>query len=117
MADDEESLRNVFSEIIEMTGCVPVVVNNGRDAVRRAKEKSFRLIILDLKMPELTGLESLKEIRQFAPDVPVLITSGFDVYKDIEDCMKLGVLKCINKPFLVSDLISTIQKILGMNGS
>ena len=112
VADDEESLRSVFFEIVEMSGCRPVVVNNGREAVKQAREKRFELIILDLKMPELTGLESLKKIREFSPDVPVLITSGFDVYKDITDCMSLGALHCITKPFIVPELIRTIKSIL-----
>jgi DNA-binding response OmpR family regulator len=68
---------------------------------------------MDLNMPKLSGIETLRDIRKIDGEVPVIIISGYGTQKDEEEALLYGVRDFISKPFNVSEIITVIKEMLG----
>ena len=75
--------------------------------------RKIDLITLDLNMPKLSGMETLREIRKIDGQVPVIIITGYGTQKDEKEALHYGVTDFISKPFNTSKMISLINRILG----
>jgi len=115
LADDEEGIRLVGRRILEQLGFKVITASNGREAVDcfRQQAGEFRCVLLDLTMPELDGVEALEMIREIKPDVPVLLTSGYDE-KDVQRRYGSAPLSgFIQKPFEANILRNKLRIALG----
>jgi DNA-binding response OmpR family regulator len=77
------------------------------------RERKIRLVTLDLNMPKLSGIETLREIRKIDGEVPVIIITGYGTQKDEEEALLYGVKDFISKPFNVGEIIIMIDGRLG----
>lgn len=111
IVDDEfgvrESLRMILKSYYEV-----YTAADGQEALKILKERKFDLITLDLNMPNLSGIETLREIRRIDPEVPVIIITGYGTKKDEKEALLNGVRHFISKPFGTSQLINAIDAIL-----
>jgi DNA-binding NtrC family response regulator len=112
IVDDElgvrESLRMILKPYYEI-----YTAPNGEAALNIIRERKIHLITLDLKMPKLSGIETLREIRKIDGEVPVIITTGYGTQKDEREALFYGVRDFISKPFNTGKIISVIDEILG----
>ena len=112
IVDDEfgvrESLRMLLKSHYEI-----FTAQDGEEALEVLKERKIDLITLDLNMPKLSGIETLREIRKIDAEVPVIIITGYGTQKDEEETRQYGVTDFIPKPFNTSKIISVIDGILG----
>ncbi len=109
VADDESTVRRVVRAIAEEMGFAVEEVDNGTDALHQAtcSGNKVSVIILDLTMPGLTGLEVLEQVRKSRPRIPVVLTSGYPR----NDLAKLGShVTFVGKPFSLDDLESAIER-------
>ncbi|MFA5393194.1 MAG: sigma-54 dependent transcriptional regulator [Candidatus Ratteibacteria bacterium] len=108
--DDEknvcEALRMLLKDDYKTS-----VASNGREGLKLLEEDP-QLVILDVIMPDMNGLEVLQKIRQFNPDVPVIMLSAVDRVKTVVEAMRLGAVDYIAKPFESEELKLVIQKML-----
>ena len=86
---------------------------DGEAALNVIKERKIHLITLDLNMPKLSGIATLREIRKIDGEVPVIIITGYGTQKDEEEALLYGVKYFIAKPFNTSKIIIVINEILG----
>jgi len=111
IVDDEfgvrESLRMLLKSHYEI-----FTAQDGEEALEVLKERKIDLITLDLNMPKLSGIETLREIRKIDAEVPVIIITGYGTQKDEEETRQYGVTDFISKPFNTSQIISVIDRIL-----
>ena len=111
--DDEfgvrESLRLILKDYYYEIFTAP----DGEGALKIIKERKIHLITLDLNMPKLSGIETLREIRKIDGEVPVVIITGYGTQKDEKEALLHGVRDFIFKPFNTSKIISVIDGILG----
>jgi DNA-binding NtrC family response regulator len=111
IVDDEfgvrESLRMLLKSHYEI-----FTAQDGEEALEVLKERKIDLITLDLNMPKLSGIETLREIRKIDSEVPVIIITGYGTQKDEEEALHYGVTDFISKPFNTSKIISVIDRIL-----
>ena len=111
IVDDEfgvrESLRMLLKSHYEI-----FTAQDGEEALKVLKERKIDLITLDLNMPKLSGMETLREIRKIDGEVPVIIITGYGTQKDEEEALYYGVRDFISKPFNTSKIISVIDRIL-----
>ncbi len=112
IVDDEfgvrESLKMLLKPYYDMYSAP-----DGKEALNIIKERDIDLITLDLRMPKLSGIETLREIRKIHPGVPVIIITGYGTQKDKEEALSYGVKGFISKPFNTSEIRSLIDGILG----
>lgn len=112
--DDEETVRVVAEETLLREGYAVCCASDGREGLERFQEDSngFDAVILDVTMPELDGVEALREIRRCRADIPVILSSGYDP-SGIED--RLGAAKpsaFIQKPYMPAALLEQLRAVL-----
>ncbi len=81
VADDEMSIRLLYSEELKEEGYEVYLASNGKEALEVVEKVPVDLIILDIKMPEMSGIEVLRKIKEKNPDLPVLLSSAYSEYK------------------------------------
>lgn len=104
VCDDEVKIRETFRDYLTAKGFDVTVAENGREAVRNAEKEKFDLIILDVMMPVMNGLEACRLIRK-TTDTPILFLSALGEEQDILDGYKNGCDDYIVKPFPMSVLV------------
>ncbi len=111
IVDDEVSIRESLSLLLQSSFEIESAAN-GRKALENYQKFNPDLILLDVMMPELDGLETLKALRDQGCDVPVLMLSAVGTVKTAVQAMKFGAVDYLNKPFDVAELTSLIVKTL-----
>ena len=116
IVDDEEGYRDLFTYMLEPMGIATTCVSDGFQAVKKIEEKPYDLIFMDVHMPGMTGLETLKKIRGFRPEQKVAIfSSSSDPERSLEkQAEKEGVTECLFKPVEDKDIYRILKKMLGV---
>lgn len=104
VADDEESLRLVLQTALEKVGYTVDTADNGREALRLTQEKNYDVAILDIRMPELNGLQAFHKIHALKPDLPVILMTAFGSSEIAVEAMKQGAFDYIPKPFNLDEV-------------
>lgn len=97
IVEDESMTAKVVKEALEMNGIEADIAEDGEKGLNLAKEKDYDLILLDLKMPKLSGEEVLKEIRKIRPYTFVIIYTNFTEFTDLKTLANIGIDGYINK--------------------
>jgi len=111
VADDDEAIRDALKEILEDDYDV-VCVDSGFKAVEAVKRKVFDLVFLDIVMPEMDGIETLKRIKVLDKDLDVIMISAVDRAQEATDSIKLGAYDYITKPFDYEIILNRLEKVL-----
>jgi two-component system NtrC family response regulator len=112
LADDDESLRKVIEFNLEQEGYEVVTASDGKEALRLYEEHTPDLVITDIKMPELDGLELLKQIHRGDIEKLVIVVTAFGSIDNAIEAMKLGAYDYITKPFNRDELKLVVRKAL-----
>ena len=81
VADDEMAIRLLYSEELKEEGYEVFTASNGREALEIVEKEPLDLVILDIKMPEMDGIEALRQIKEKKPNLPVLLSTAYGEYK------------------------------------
>jgi CheY-like chemotaxis protein len=111
IVDDEFGVRESFRMLLENYYDIYTAAD-GEEALNIMKQRKFHLITLDLNMPKLSGIETLREIRKIDAEVPIIILTGYGTKQDLKDALLYGVRDIISKPFNTSKIIDLIDGIL-----
>ena len=110
LVDDEEEFARTLAERLEARDLRVDVAFSGEAALEKARKKSYDAIVLDLAMPGLDGIDTLKEFRKINPDLQIIILTGqATVQKGIE-AMKLGAVDLMEKPTDLKKLLAKIEE-------
>lgn len=112
VVDDEAVIREGIRRILEKEGYQVEPKSSGRVALERLQEEDFDLVITDLKMPGMGGLELLKAIRILQPNVPVILITGFSTVETAVEAIKNGAFDYLAKPFTPAQITEKVQKAL-----
>jgi len=112
IAEDEPDVRTLARYALESEGYEIITVSNGLQAVEQARTKPFTLLLTDLKMPGLGGLESFRAIRAFDPDIIGVVMTGFGTMKMAIEALKLGFDEFVIKPFSPTELVQAVNRAL-----
>ncbi len=110
--DDEPSIRTVLRDILEMEGYKVDEAKDGIDALSRLKKTKFDVVICDIKMPKMDGMEVLERINILSPDTPVIMISGHGDIDTAVETVKKGAFDYISKPPDLNRLLITIRNAL-----
>jgi len=120
VVDDDNAIRMVMGAIIrKITGMEPVLVENGAAALSRAGESPFDLILMDMQMPEMDGLETTRRLRQMPglADVPIIALTANVLPEDINQCLTAGMNGHLGKPLVVKQLRQLLLNLFGQKAS
>ncbi|AEH50508.1 response regulator [Pseudothermotoga thermarum] len=112
VVDDERNVRVLIKRILEEQGHHVLTVATGEEALVELKKNSYDLLILDLKLPGISGVELLKRMTNEGLSLPTLIVSAITNAAPIVEAMKYGACDYLSKPFPSQDLIKKVDELL-----
>lgn len=110
VVDDEEMIRDMLSDMFSSMGYKVKVARDGQVAIAQIENEPFEIVITDLKMPGMSGLELLQRVQKINPDICVLIITGYSTIESAVNAMKLGAYDYICKPFELDEMKVIIEK-------
>ncbi len=110
VVDDDASIRNMLVIVLKEENYEVIAADSSESALKQLKSGGFDLVISDIKMPGISGIELLKKIKVINPDVPVIMITAFASANDAVEAMKLGAEDYITKPFNLDELKIIIDR-------
>ena len=110
VADDEQNLRRVLAAHLLKAGYQVLTADDGQNALDILEKQEVNVVVTDLKMPGLDGMEVLRQVQQKFPGIPVLILTAHGTVDNAVQAVKAGAFDYITKPFDKNELLSTIAK-------
>jgi two-component system chemotaxis response regulator CheY len=113
LVDDSAFLRNSLKKILEDGGYeVAGMAENGIEALTKYKELRPDLVLMDVIMPRMNGLETLKTLRSLDPNAAIVMVSSMSAKSNVVDCLQAGAKSYLLKPFEPSKVLDVVQKVL-----
>jgi DNA-binding NtrC family response regulator len=112
VVDDEEGARDLFNTILIDEGYDVSLASGGEEALDLFKSNPFNLVITDIKMPVMDGLQLLQEIRKLGSKTDVIMVTAYGEVESYLKAMSLGAVEYINKPVRIKELTRIVHKIL-----
>ncbi|MFC1708083.1 response regulator [Planctomycetota bacterium] len=110
LIDDEEELVSALAERLMLRDIEAVGVTRGAEGLRWLEKEQFDVIILDLKMPDMSGMEVMRRVGKLAPEVPVILFTGHGSVKSSEEGLEQGAFAYLAKPIRIEELVATIKE-------
>jgi len=110
--DDEPVILDSFRKILVIDGYSVDTVENGKEALGLIQSHHYDFVFTDLKMPEMSGVDVTKSVKQLRPDIDVVIITGYATVETAVECMKFGAMDYVQKPFTEDELLEFVKKIL-----
>ena len=110
VVDDERKMRRILQMALERIGVDSVAADSGEEALGRFEAEKIDLVLTDLKMPGMSGVDLLAELRRRDPELPVIVLTAFGTVQTAVQAMKLGAFDYVLKPFDVDAIEITIRK-------
>jgi DNA-binding NtrC family response regulator len=110
LIDDERELLATLAERMETRGLRVDTAESGEQAIAMIREKDFDAVVLDLAMPGIDGIETLRRILEINPDLQVILLTGHATVQKGVEAMKLGAVDLLEKPANFNELIAKIEE-------
>ncbi len=112
LVDDDELVRVTLSEFLSILGLIGIQARNGSEGIEKALSNEFHILITDYKMPDMTGIEMIREIHKFKRDFKIVILTGFanEITDDVME--ELGISMVLQKPVDLVILDKLITQLL-----
>ena len=113
VVEDEAKLREIYKEALAEEGYEVLMVDNGRKALTVVRGAAVDLIITDIKMPEMHGVEFVTALREAGFETPVIMCSAYEQMKNDFGVVSAGIADFLTKPVDIDELVSKVNAILG----
>ena len=112
LAEDDDSMRRFLVKALEKAGYEVVSFGNGADAFERLKEEPFTLLLTDIVMPEMDGIELARKASELDPELKIMFITGFAAVALNSEESAARDAKILSKPFHLRDLVAEIERML-----
>ena len=112
VVDDDPKSRNILERLLTLTDYEVEIVKSGEEAVKRLKRSEFNLVLTDLDMPGMDGLELLSHVKSQYPDVPVIVVTGLVSEESRNEALEAGAVSLLSKPYTRDQLLAIISESL-----
>jgi two-component system response regulator FlrC len=112
VVDDEPQMLIAINETLRRSGYSITTAGSGLEAIRKLKEKYYQLVITDMRMPEVSGLDLLRKVKNLAPQTPVILLTAYGTIQNAVDAMRDGAYDYLLKPFSSESLESIVRRAL-----
>ena len=110
VVDDEESIRALLQRALENAGHHALTVASGQEALDMMSQATVEVMLLDMKMPGITGMDVLQRFSADSPDTSIIMVTGIDDVEIAVDTMKAGAYDYVVKPFELHDILTKVEK-------
>jgi DNA-binding NtrC family response regulator len=114
--DDEQGLVTAVVKRLNLRGVEASGAVSSLDALRKVEEEVFDVVVLDVRMPDIGGLDMLRRFRDQYPDMAVVLMSGHGSIENVEEGARLGAFDYLQKPVEIEDLVAVIRKAVDEKG-
>lgn len=113
VVDDNDGIRQLFTLILNDEGYTVELAKGGEEAINKVAIKTPSLVILDVYMPGMNGIDTFKELQKIIPDTPIIFLSAYTEKKTLAKGIDDGLVKhFISKPFDLTELLNLINKVI-----
>ncbi len=112
IVDDEEILRLAMKSKLELADFVVDIASDGEEALNKLKQTEFDVVLLDIKMPGMGGIEALKLFTELFPKTDVIMLTGFADFSTTIECLKIGARDYLVKPVDGTELVTRLQSLV-----
>jgi DNA-binding NtrC family response regulator len=112
IVDDEKNIRLTLSQTIEPLGLRTDTAANGDEALAKLEKENFGLLLLDLRMPGMGGMEVLRRVRELRPDISIMIITAYGTVDLAVEAIRLGAVDFIQKPFEPHEIRAIVLRML-----
>ena len=112
VVDDDDQIREVLSDMLTIDGHAATACPDGQSALEAVKRQDFDLVITDLGMPGMSGLELAAQIHDRHPDLPIAMITGWGTQLDPDEVLRHGILTVLSKPFHLKDVKSMVKDLV-----
>ncbi|MBN1613191.1 MAG: sigma-54-dependent Fis family transcriptional regulator, partial [Deltaproteobacteria bacterium] len=116
IVDDEPSMRSALAESLQSCGYAVETADDGAEALMKFEQGRFRIVITDMRMPKMSGLDVLKGVKRHSPATPVILITAYGTVNTAVEAMKEGAAEFIMKPFSLDDLEIVVRNVLKTSG-
>ena len=116
VVDDEENMRVLLKRVLGKAGCDVECAGSGEAALKLASESPFELAVVDVRMPEMDGIEVLERLKSINKNMPVIMISAYSSWGKKQEAEKLGCTDYLSKPLDMKYLKNLIEKELAGSG-
>ncbi len=113
IVDDESEMRSALSHALTRSGFTVESAASGAEALVKVKKNPFSLVITDVKMPQMSGMELLGAVKKISPGIPVMVITAYGSIHNAVEAMQAGAVDYLLKPFSFETLVATVKKVLG----
>ncbi len=113
IVDDNENIRKLIAEFLCLEGYAIDIASDGAEAFKKTMLNRYNLIIMDIQMPKMNGIDAVKAVRINLPAIPVIIISGIRDKALIQQARECGADAYLSKPFAINDLVEKVKQLLG----
>ena len=110
ICDDEEGIRESLKLILEKEFDLSFSAN-GNEAIELLKKRPFDAVIMDIKMPKIDGIETMRKLREIRPNLKILVTSGYKSVETAQEAVSAGASNYIVKPFERTEILDAVHKL------
>jgi len=115
IADDDCSMRMALAESLQSCGYEVETAENGAEALLKFQNGKFEVVVTDMRMPKMTGMDVLRGVKKIAPQTPVILITAYGTVKTAVEAMKEGAAEFIMKPFSLDDLEFAVKNVLAVS--
>jgi len=112
IVDDEKNIRMTLSQSLESLGVETDTSENGEEALVKLKEKDFGLMLLDIRMPGMDGMDVLRRVREVRPDIRIIMITAYGTIESAVEAMKLGAVDFLQKPFGPEEIRELVSRVM-----
>ncbi|MCX7816618.1 MAG: sigma-54 dependent transcriptional regulator [Syntrophales bacterium] len=112
IVDDEDTMRFALADALTSSGYEVETAKDGEEAVRIFSKDSFSVVISDVRMPRMNGMDVLKHIKQISPETPVILITAYGTVKSAVEAIKEGAADYLTKPFNIEELEFTVKNVM-----
>lgn len=110
VVDDEENILDLLSEVLQDEGYQVDGATDGLDALEKVRNNTFDVMLVDLKLPEMDGMELLRIVRMAEPQLPVIVMSGNGNLQSVIQSIRQGAYDYISKPFNLEEAVAAVKR-------
>jgi len=111
IVDDTKNIRTLLTTCLELYGYTPIIAKSGYEALEIFKAENIDMAFIDIKMPEVSGTEVLRQIRSMNINIPIIIMTAFATVKNAVECTRLGAVAYLQKPFTADKVKNLLDEI------
>jgi len=110
VVDDEQSICLLLRDALSRFGHQVSMCQDGASAISLAAERHFDLVFMDIRMPGMDGVETLKQLRELRPDTTFIMITGYAKDEVVEQSLRTGAAACLCKPFSLSQVTRVLER-------